>query len=128
MSDQPGVSTSEPIYAAAAKIGTVIATLLGVVGGAVQLGVVSNDQAETFNQIGQQVTTALPELAGAVTLIVGIVSGIVAAMATAWQARKQVRPLDSDVVAITPAGPSSGSKTLVPGADATLHQPEHRAE
>lgn len=96
MSDAPGVSTQEPIYKAAATIGTAIATLLGVVGGAVQLGIVSSDQADAINQVGAQVTTALPELAGAVTLIVGVVSGIGASVLTAWHARKKVVPLGSD--------------------------------
>lgn len=117
MSDAPNVSTSEPIYAAAAKIGTVMATLLGVVGGAVQLGLVSSDQADAINQVGAQVTSALPELAGAVTLIVGVVSGILASVATAWSARKKVVPVDSDAVVITPARPST--TLLSPG--------EHRA-
>lgn len=122
MSDAPGVSSSEPIYKAAAQIGTVIATVLGAVGGAVQLGVVSSDQAETINEIGTQVTSALPELAGAITLIVGVVSGIAASVMTAWSARKQVRPLDSDVVAITPAGPSSGSARVGGSGTAGEHR------
>lgn len=103
MSASPTESTSEPIYAAAAKIGTIVATVLGLVGGAVQLGLVSSDQAAAISQIGAQVTSALPELAGAVTLIVGVVSGIIASVATAWHARKQVVPIDSDVYSVTAA-------------------------
>lgn len=99
MSDSPTASTSEPIYKAAATIGTVIATVLGVVGGALQLGIVSAEQAEAINDVGAQISTALPELTGAVTLIVGVVSGIGASLLTAWQARKKVRPLDSDAPA-----------------------------
>lgn len=103
MSDQPQVSTSEPIYKAAGQIGAIVATLLGVVGGAVQLGIVSSEQADTIGTIGAQVTSALPELAGAVTLIVGVVSGVGASVLTAWQARKNTIPADSDAYRITPA-------------------------
>lgn len=109
MSSSPTESTSEPIYAAAAKVGTAVATLLGVLGGAVQLGIVSSDQAATINQIGAQVTTALPELAGAVTVIVGIVSGVGASVLTAWHARKKVIPADSDVYDVVPKAPADGA-------------------
>lgn len=102
MSDQPNVSTDEPIYAAALKVGTVVATALGVVGGAVQLGLVSSDQAETINEIGAQVSSALPELATAITVVVGIVSGIGASVLTAWNARKKVVPIGSDAVTVVP--------------------------
>lgn len=101
MSSSPTESTSEPIYAAAVKVGTAIATLLGVLGGAVQLGIVSSDQADTITQIGTQVSSALPELAGAVTVIVGIVSGVGASVLTAWHARKKTVPVDSDTYVIS---------------------------
>lgn len=101
MSSSPTESTQEPIYAAAAKVGTAIATLVGVLGGAVQLGVVSADQADTLNQIGTQVSSALPELAGAVTVIVGIVSGVGASVLTAWHARKKVVPVNSDTFTVS---------------------------
>lgn len=96
MSDQPGTSTSEPIYEAALKVGGVVTGLISLAGTAVQLGVISSDQAEAINEVGAQVTSALPELSGAITLIVGLVSGIGASVLTAWNARKKVRPLDSD--------------------------------
>lgn len=111
MSSSPTESTTEPVYAAAAKVGTIIATLLGVVGGAVQLGVVSSDQADAINAIGVQVTSALPELAGAITLIVGVVSGVGASVLTAWHARKKVVPVDSDTFAVTPVDPATGPLT-----------------
>ncbi len=114
MSDHPTVSTSEPIYKAAATVGTVIATVLGVLGGAVTLGVVSSDQAAEITAVGQQVTTALPQLAAAITVVVGIVSGIGASVLTAWQGRKHVRPLDSD--APLPPAPDGveGNRRLAP--------------
>lgn len=111
MSDQPNVSTSEPIYKAAATVGTVIATVLGVLGGAVTLGVVSSDQAAAITQVGQQVTASLPQLAAAVTVVVGVVSGVGASVLTAWSARKQVRPLDSDAL---PAAVVAGEHRLKP--------------
>jgi hypothetical protein len=101
MSSSPTESTQEPIYKAATTVGTAIATGLGVLGGAVQLGVISSDQADTITQIGNQVTTQLPALAGAVTVIVGIVSGVGASVLTAWHARKKVVPVNSDTFTVS---------------------------
>ena len=102
MSDQPGVSTGEPIYKAAATVGTVVAGALGLVGTAAQLGILSASEAGALNDAGAQITSALPELAGAITLIVGVISGIGASLLTAWQARKSVVPRDSDAFTVVP--------------------------
>lgn len=108
MSAQPNESTSEPIYKAAKSVGAGVTALLGLLGGAVALGLLSTEQADAVTAAGNQLISNLPALAAAITTVVGLVSGIVASLATAWHARKQVVPVDSDTFAITAADPAAG--------------------
>lgn len=108
MSSSPTESTPEPIKAAAATIGTVVASVVGLLGAAVSLGVISTQQADSLTAAGDELTSALPALAAAITVIIGVVSGVAASLATAWKARKDVVPTNSDVFAVVPADPAVG--------------------
>ncbi len=115
MSDQPTTSTSEPVYAAAAKVGLAVTTVLSVVGGALALGVISSEQATAITEFGNYIVTNLPAVAAALVVIVGAVSGAVSSFATAWHARKSVVPTNSDLYDITPKPGVAGMAPAVNG-------------
>lgn len=129
MSDAPGVSSSEPIYKAAATIGTVVTGAVALIGTALQLGIISTEQADAYTDTAAAVTGALPELASSVTLIVGLLAGIGGSFATAWHARKRTVPVDSDayrVAAVTAPLVREAGQTRVVGDGDGIG--EHRAE
>lgn len=111
MSSQPNESTPEPVKAAAATVGSAVTALIGLLGGAVALGLITNDQADIVTTAGNTFLTDLPTLATAITVISTIVGGLAASLATAWHARKKVIPTDSDVFVVAPADPATGPLT-----------------
>lgn len=100
MSDHENVSTSEPIYKAAGTIGAAVAAVIGILGYGVTVGVLTPEQADALTASGNELVAALPQLAGAVSLVIGLVSGLIASFATAWQGRKSTVPTDSDAFAV----------------------------
>lgn len=86
-------STPEPVLKAAALWGTLSTVLVTAVGVLVSVGALSTAQGDVVNGVVDFVTTNIVPVGSAIVGIVGLVSGLVAAHATALVARRQVTPV-----------------------------------
>lgn len=111
-----------PLKDAATKVGGVWATVGGVVGMLVSLGVVSAAQGQALTSLGDAVSPTLLGVGALVGGIVPLVTGLIAAFRTGASARPKVTPVDDprildavtgELVALVPAGgPFAGDDTL----------------
>lgn len=84
-----------PLGDAAGKVGSVVAGLIGVIGAAVQLGYLSSEQGNALVQAGQSLPNVVLYVGAGITLVTGIVGGVLSAFRTAAHAKDHVTPLSS---------------------------------
>jgi len=87
-----------PLAKAATVVGAVVAGLAGLIGAAVQIGIVSPAQADAMSTAGAQLPTLLTSAGGVVTLATGIVAGLLGAFGTAALGKKDVTPVSSPAI------------------------------
>lgn len=96
-----------PLKDAAGKVGSVVAGLIGIIGAAVQLGYLSSEQGTAIVNAGQALPDVVLYVGAGITLVTGIVGGVLGAFRTAAHAKDHVTPLssprDADGNALVPA-------------------------
>lgn len=90
---EPTQSVPEPVIKAAAVWGTLSAFIVTAVGVLVAVGVLSNEQAAAINDIVGYVSSNIVAVGSVVVGLVGLISGLVSAHATALVARRHVSPV-----------------------------------
>lgn len=95
--DEPTADTPEPVLKAAALWGTLSAFIVSLIGVLVAAGVLSSDQAQVLNDTVTAITTNIVPVGIAIVGIVGLVSGIVSHLVTAFVARRKVTPVPAAV-------------------------------
>lgn len=92
-SDQSTASTPEPVVKAAALWGSLSALFITGIGVLVAVGSLSSTEASTYYTAIGAVSTNFVPVATAIVGIVGLVSGIVSPLVSAFVARRHVRPV-----------------------------------
>lgn len=84
-----------PLKEAASRVGSVVAGLVGLVGSVVQLGYLSSEQGAALINAGAQLPNVVLFVGAGITLVTGIVSGVLGAFRTAAVGKDHVTPLSS---------------------------------
>lgn len=82
-----------PLREVATKVGGVVTILISLVGTVVQFGYLSSAQAEALTTAGSALPDVILYVGGGITLVTGLVGGVLAAFRTAVAGEKVVTPL-----------------------------------
>lgn len=90
---EPKASTPEPVVKAAALWGSLSALFITGIGVLVAVGALSTAEADVYYSTIDAVSTNLVPVATSIVGIVGLISGIVSPLVSAFVARRKVTPV-----------------------------------